>query len=550
MLWIVAALPGVQVKHLYNAPRIRVAEHLRAKMEARKKIDTRTPKTVGSSSYTPFALTELFRDTAPNQYTLWGKSHRSLYRSGDTLCVAYRRIDSRGSGYLSVAFSFDNGATWTVREDVNEAAGLFDAGGRYPNCVGFYNGDPVISWPELTAGPAWGATCIAVASDAPYGYCTDPSYATYHTFAWPIGGDSLWAVIGFSINDDIIYYTYNFNTATASSVQIIRNSGTGEAFSMYDLGRYGDKALVYGNDGPSGNDGYIWINSDGTVSTFTPTAYFIFATSADTIGSPWEVAATSDPSGNVWMIYTLKDTLNDAGLLLAHAMILKRADDTTGATAVAFYIPSPTNPDSAFRKMPLYRPSLAFGPDGNTRIVTALVFSDSSNYGCPTITGSIAPPTELVAFASTDGGSNWFLADADLIGDDPTSDVMEDLYLLNFYPSYGYAVYPGGNLCVVYLTPLDGTTQLYCNADEENGVAQARIHVSCGQAVGVAEKPAKSSAIVTVNVVKGGVEVSGPASVYDAKGALVTTTKGGFVSLDRGVYFVKTGNRVSKVVVR
>ncbi len=549
MLWIVAALPQLEVRHLYNAPRIRVAESMRAMAEARKRIDTRTPKTVGSSSFTPFALTELFSDTAPNQYTLWTNTHRSLYRHGDTLCVAYRRIDSRGSGYLAVAFSFDNGATWTTREDINEAAGLLDVGGRYPNCVGFYNGDPVISWPELVAGPAFGKACIAVASDAPYGYCTD-DYGAHKAFAWPISGDSLWAVVGFTTNEDVIYYTYNFNTATASSVQMIRNSGTGEAFRVYDVGRFQDKVLVYGHDFSTGNDSYFWVNSDGTISSIMNVNYYLFATSVDTIGTIVDAGASVDPSGNVWIVYTEQDTLNNPGNWIGHVMLLNRADDTTGATARAFFVPNPSNPDSAYRKMPLYRPTLAFGPDGNTMLATALLFSDSTNYGCPTVTGSASPPTELVAYASTDGGANWFLADADLIGDDPTSDVMEDLYLLNFYPSYGYAVYPGGSLCAVYLTPLDGSTQLYCNAAEENGVAQAIIHVSCGQAVGVAEKPARSDAITTVNVVRGGVEVSGPASIYDAKGALVSTTRGGFVSLDRGVYFVKTGNRVSKVVVR
>ena len=549
MIWVIAALPNLKVEHLHNAPRMRVAKGLMEQVEARKRIDTRVPKTVGSSSYSPFALSELFSDTAPNQYTLWSNGVRSLYRNGDTLCLAYRRIDSRGSGYIAVAFSFDNGATWTVREDINEAAGLFDVGGRYPNCVGFYNGDPVISWPELTSGPAWGATCIAVASDAPYGYCTDPSYATYHTFAWPISGDSLWAVIGFSSNDDVIYYTYNFNTATASDVQVIRNSGTGEGFRGYDVGRYQDRALVFGNDRATGKDSYFWVNPDGTITPATAVSYYAFATSVDTIGSVWEVSVTADPNGNVWMSYILKDTLNNPGGYLGHVLVFNRADDTTGSTAVMFYTPSPSNPDSAFRKMPMYRPSLAFGPDGNTVLVTALIFPDSTNYGCPTVTGSSAPPTELIAYASTDGGANWFPADGDLIGDG-TPDVMEDLYLLNYYPTNGYYVYPGGNICVTYLTPLDGTTQLHCNAAEENGVAQALIHVSCGQAVGVAEKPAKSGAITTVSVLKGGVEVSGPASIYDAKGALVATTKGGFVSLDRGVYFVKTGNRVSKVVVR
>ncbi len=548
MIWVIAALPNLKAEHLYNAPRMRVAEGLMEQVEARKRIDTRVPKTVGSSSFSPFALSEVFSDTAPNQYTLIGQGHRSLYRNGDSICVIYRRIDSRGSGYLSVAFSFDGGATWTVREDVNEAAGLLDAGGRYPNCVGFYNGDPVISWPELTTGPAWGAACIAVASTSPYGFCTDPSYAVYHTFAWPIDANT-YAVIGFNTNDDIIYYTYDLSTATASAVQVIRNSGTGQAFRLYDVGRYNDRALVYGYDYETAQDAYIFVNADGTVSTSMPVNYFGFATSVDTIMSIVDASASIDPSGNVWVAYILKDTLSNPGAGIGHVLALNRADDTTGATAMMFYTPSPSNPDSAFRKNPVYRPSLAFGPDGNNMLATTLMFSDSANYGCPTVTGSTSPPTELVAFASTDGGANWFLADGDLIGDG-TPDMMEDLYLLNFYPTNGYLLFPGGDICVVYLTPLDGSTQLYCNAEEENSVAQALVHVSCGQAVGVAEKPAKKGTVATVNVLKGGVEVSGPASIYDARGSLVTTTEGGFVSLDRGIYFVKTGNRVSKVVVR
>ncbi len=549
MIWVIAALPNMQVINLHSAPRMRVAKGLMEHLEARKRIDTRVPKTVGSSSYTPFTLSEVFGDTAPNQYTLWGSSHRSLYRHGDTLCVAYRRTDTRGSGYIAVAFSFDNGATWTVREDINEAAGLLDAGGRYPNCVGFYNGDPVVTWPELTAGPAWGAACVAVASTSPYGFCTDPSYQTYHTFAWPIDANT-YAVIGFTSNDDIIYYTYDLSTATASSVQIIRNSGTGEGVYMYDIGRYQADAYVYGYSYADSGDVIFRIQGDGTVTPAAYPVYYGFVTPSDTIMYIFDANLSIDLDGNPWVVYMAKDTLNNAGSGIGHVMLFNQAEDTSGATARALYIPDPSDPYRAFRKNPMYRPTLAFGPDNNTILATVLVFSDSANYGCPTVTGSSAPPTELVAFASTDGGANWFPADGDLIGDDATADVMEDLYLLNFYPTNGYYVYPGGDVCVVYLTPLDGTTQLYCNAAEENGVAQALIHVSCGQAVGVAEKPAKSGAITTVSVLKGGVEVSGPASIYDAKGALVATTKGGFVSLDRGVYFVKTGNRVSKVVVR
>ena len=126
-------------------------------------------------------------------------------------------------------------------------------------------------------------------------------------------------------------------------------------------------------------------------------------------------------------------------------------------------------------------------------------------------------------------------------------------------------------MLLVYASSQDGTTDPYCHLMYafENWPPAAwpavdlhvvKVSATCsGDATGdevgilpvtdIAERPVESS-IVTVNVVRGGVEVSGPASIYDAKGALVVTTRGGFVSLDRGVYFVKTGNRVSKVVVR
>jgi len=552
MLWVIAALP-IQATHLNGAIQLRVADGLRARALARQQIDMANVGSPSEPVFSPFALTELFTDTAPNQYTLWTQSHRSLYVNGDSICLVYRRVDSRGSGYLSVAYSFDGGGSWNMVEDVNEAAGLLNTGGRYPNCIGFYNGQPVITWPELEAGPAWGQACVALADSlAPYGYCLDDATMNFfHTFGWFISPDTV-AIIAFSDNYDIVFYTYDIAGASASPFQIIRNSGTDEGFYPYDVGIYNGRALVYGYDFSTSTDGYLWVNPDGTIDGPYPVFYYVFATASDTMNSITDGTASIDPSGNVWVIYIEKDTLNNAGKYTGNVVMINMADDSTGATVSAFYMPSPSNPDSVFRKFVAYRANLAFHPGGNQAVATFLYFPDTTNYGCPTVTGSSEPPTDIMALASYDGGITWSESDPDLIGDDMASDMMEDMYLLSYKPTYGYNVSYGGEICMTYLTPTDAPrTQLFCNVGEESGVSlYPLIHVSCGQAVGVAEKPKISLPAAEIVVRENGIQVSGPAHIYNAAGSLVATTEGGFVALKSGVYFVKSGNRVQKVVVK
>jgi hypothetical protein len=244
---ILSTAPVVQV-HNY---RITGRVSLKEAVPDLKRVEVAESPSRGSG-WVPFLFTEIYQDSAPNQYTHWGNSHRPLFRNGDSICLAFRRIEvSPGTGRIGVAWSFNGGSTWNVRGNINYDAGLADAGGRYPNCAGFNSaGEPVVAWPELKPGPAWGKNCVAVVKPTgPVGACQtlDSEYEkVYHNIAWRVSGD-IYAVVGFTTPEDAIV-GFLFDASTGNIVPgsevILRDHLLGEDVDLIDLSIKGDTLYV------------------------------------------------------------------------------------------------------------------------------------------------------------------------------------------------------------------------------------------------------------------------------------------------------------------
>ena len=105
-------------------------------------------------------FTEVIQDSSVNQYTTWTNTQESMSAMGDYMIYGFRGWEADGSGYIAVIMSADGGNTFRVDRRINEATGIFEAGGRYPDAT-YDPTYPGPSWPELVSGPAWGKPAIA-----------------------------------------------------------------------------------------------------------------------------------------------------------------------------------------------------------------------------------------------------------------------------------------------------------------------------------------------------------------------------------------------------
>jgi hypothetical protein len=551
---ILSTAPVVQV-HNY---RITGRVSLREAVPDLKRVDVAESPSRGSG-WVPFLFTEIYQDSAPNQYTHWGNSHRPLFRNGDSICLAFRRIESSpGTGRIGVAWSFNGGSTWNVRGNINYDAGLADAGGRYPNCAGFNSaGEPVVAWPELKPGPRWGKNCVAVVKPTgPVGACQtlDVEYdSVYHNIAWRVSGN-IYAVVGFTTNEAIVGFLFNASTGqkVPGSEVILRDPNLAEDVLLYDLSIKGDTLYVVGYNSAEG-EGIVKIYYNGSSLTTYPVppsmggdsvvkshdiccyTLSIESDTFDVLGSA-AYSFTIDRFGRGWSVYALRDTTvlpvfpppsGNPGHIIVH----HRWDDNR----LVIFAPW-TGSDVDITK-PVYNPRVTVDETNPSKRVVSWIQYDNNPDGCR---GSNFNKSIFYA-ATSDGGYTWGINSAT----NPTHRV--DFH----FPAIGRGAdytYSGDVLTVTYLKPMDGVTDIYCNVIG-NSVTPSYVYVAT-EMVSYSSGSSEDTVILSVGE-RGNLSIRGEAEIYDIKGSLVAKTKGdGILNLRKGIYFIRANGRVYKVIIR
>jgi hypothetical protein len=546
---ILSTAPVVQV-HSY---RITGRVSLREAVPDLKRVDVAESPSRGSG-WVPFLFTEVYQDSAPNQYTHWGNSHRPLFRNGDSICLAFRRMESSpGTGRIGVAWSFDGGSTWNVRGNVNYDAGLADAGGRYPNCAGFNSaGEPVVAWPELKPGPAWGKNCVAVVKSAgPVGACqtVDPEYdSVYHNIAWRVSGD-IYAVVGFTTNDAIVGFLFDASTGNKvpGSEVLLRDPNLAEDVSLLDLSIKGDTLYVVGSNSAEG-DGIVKIYYDGSSLATDPVppsaggssvveshlvccwTLSIGSNNFDALGYA-AYSFTIDRFGRGWSVYALKDDAVLSGSNPGHIIVHHPWDDSS------LVIFAPWTGSGVDISQPVYNPRVTVDETNANKRVVSWIQYDNNPAGC----GGSNFDKSIFYAATSDGGSTWGINSAT----NPTHRVDFHFPAIDRGADYTYS---GDVLTVTYLKPMDGSTDLYCNVIA-NGVASSYVYVAT-ETVSYSSGSSEDTVIVSVDE-RGNLSIRGEAEIYDIRGSLVAKTKGdGILNLRKGIYFIKANGRVYKVIIR
>jgi hypothetical protein len=546
---ILSTAPVVQV-HSY---RITGRVSLREAVPDLKRVDVAESPSRGSG-WVPFLFTEIYQDSAPNQYTHWGNSHRPLFRNGDSICIAFRRIESSpGTGRIGVAWSFNGGSTWNVRGNINYDAGLADAGGRYPNCAGFNSaGEPVVAWPELKPGPAWGKNCVAVVkSSGPVGACqtVDPEYdSVYHNIAWRVSGD-IYAVVGFTTNDAIVGFLFDASTGNKvpGSEVLLRDPNLAEDVSLYDLSIKGDTLYVVGSNSAEG-DGIVKIYYDGSSLVTDPVPPSLGGSSVVeshliccwtlSIGSNnfnalgyAAYSFTIDRFGRGWSVYAMKDDAVLSGNNPGHIIVHHRWDDSS------LVIFAPWTGSGVDISQPVYNPRVTVDETNPNKRVVSWIQYDNNPAGC----GGSNFDKSIFYAATSDGGATWGINSAT----NPTHRVDFHFPAIDRGADYTYS---GDVLTVTYLKPRDGVTDLYCNVIA-NGTASSYVYVAT-ETVSYSSGSSEDTVIVSVDE-RGNLSIRGEAEIYDIRGSLVAKTKGdGILNLRKGIYFIKANGRVYKVIIR
>jgi hypothetical protein len=546
---ILSTAPVVQV-HSY---RITGRVSLREAVPDLKRVDVAESPSRGSG-WVPFLFTEVYQDSAPNQYTHWGNSHRPLFRNGDSICLAFRRVESSpGTGRIGVAWSFNGGSTWNVRGNINYDAGLADAGGRYPNCAGFNSaGEPVVAWPELKPGPAWGKNCVAVVKPTgPVGACqtVDPEYdLVFHNIAWRVSGD-IYAVIGFTTNDAIVGFLFNASTGNIvpGSEVLLRDPLLGEDVDLIDLSIKGDTLYVVGNNENEG-DGIVRIYYDGSSLVTDPVPPSMDGSSVVeshdiccwtlSIGSNnfnalgyAAYSFTIDRFGRGWSVYALRDGAvlpsgNPGHIIVHHAW-----DDDR------LVIFAPWTGSGVNANKPVYNPRVTVDETNPNKRVVSWIQYDNNPAGC----GGSNFDKSIFYAATSDGGATWGINSAT----NPTHRVDFHFPAIDRGADYTYS---GDVLTVTYLKPMDGVTDIYCNVIA-NSVTPSYVYVAT-DTVSYSSGSSEDTVIVSINE-RGNLSIRGEAEIYDIKGSLVARTKGdGILNLRKGIYFIKANGRVYKVIIR
>jgi len=548
---ILSAAPVVQV-HSY---RITGRVSLKEAVPDLKRVDVAESPSRGSG-WVPFLFMEIYRDSAPNQYTHWGNSHRPLFRNGDSICLAFRRIESApGTGRIGVAWSFNGGSTWNVRGNINYDAGLADAGGRYPNCAGFNSaGEPVVAWPELKPGPAWGKNCVAVVKPTgPVGACQtlDSEYEkVYHNIAWRVSGD-IYAVVGFTTPDHAIV-GFLFDASTGQKVPgsevILRDHLLGEDVQLYDLSIKGDTLYVVGENSVEG-DGIVKIYYDGSSLVTYPVppsiddqstvveSHFICCWTLS-IGSNnfnalgyGAFSFTIDRFGRGWSVYALRDGAVLPSGNPGHIIVHHRWDDDR------LVIFAPWTGSGVNANKPVYNPRVTVDETNPDKRVVSWIQYDNNPAGC----GGSNFDKSIFYAATSDGGAMWGINSAT----NPTHRVDFFFPAIDRGADYTYF---DDVLTVTYLKPMDGVTDLYCNLIA-SGAAPSYVYVAT-EMVSYSSGSSEDTVIVSVGE-RGRLSIRGEAEIYDIKGSLVAKTKGdGILNLRKGIYFIKANGRVYKVIIR
>jgi hypothetical protein len=546
---ILNAVPVVQV-HSY---RITGRVSIREAVPDLKRVDVAGSPSRGLG-WVPFLFTEVYQDSAPNQYTHWGNSHRPLFRNGDSICIAFRRVESSpGTGRIGVAWSFNGGSTWNVRGNINYDAGLADAGGRYPNCAGFNSaGEPVVAWPELKPGPAWGKNCVAVVkSSGPVGACqtVDPDYdSVYHNIAWRVSGD-IYAVVGFTTNDAIVGFLFDASTGNKvpGSEVLLRDPNLAEDVSLLDLSIKGDTLYVVGSNSTEG-DGIVKIYYDGFTLATDPVppseggssvveshdiccwTLSIGSNNFNALGYA-AYSFTIDRFGRGWSVYALKDATVLPGNNPGHILVHHRWDDSS------LVIFAPWTGSGVDFSQPVYNPRVTVDETSPSKRVVSWIQYDNNPAGC----GGSNFDKSIFYAATSDGGSTWGINSAT----NPTHRVDFHFPAIDRGADYTYS---GDVLTLTYLKPKDGVTDIYCNLIA-NGTAPSYVYVAT-ETVSYSSGSSEDTVIVSVGE-RGNLSIRGEAEIYDIKGSLVAKTKGdGILNLRKGVYFIKANGRVYKVIVR
>ena len=154
-------------------------------MEMRNFVDTYQYAPVNSSPDANIAgtsaLTPWLTDSSRNQYTIWTSLQEPVdvqwFGGGRYVAFHHRMWHSASTGYLKLHWTYNDGGSWNTYENINGTAGLYDAGGRYPDATlmdpALFD-FPVASWPELAPGPAWGYMAAAtVDPSGAYGIRSD-----------------------------------------------------------------------------------------------------------------------------------------------------------------------------------------------------------------------------------------------------------------------------------------------------------------------------------------------------------------------------------------
>ena len=548
---ILSTAPVVQV-HSY---RITGRVSLREAVPDLKRVDVAESPSRGSG-WVPFLFTEIYQDSAPNQFTHWGNSHRPLFRNGDSICLAFRRIESSpGTGRIGVAWSFDGGSTWNVRGNINYDAGLADAGGRYPNCAGFNSaGEPVVAWPELKSGtvPVWGKNCVAVVkSTGPVGACqtVDPEYdSVYHNIAWRVSGD-IYAVVGFTRNDAIVGFLFDASTGNIvpGSEVLLRDPYLAEDVSLFDLSIKGDTLYVVGSNSVE-REGIVKIYYDGSSLVTDPVPPSLGGSSvveshfvccwALSIGSNnfndlgyAAYSFTIDRFGRGWSVYALKDTTVFPDRNPGHIIVHHRWDDSS------LVIFAPWTGSGVDISQPVYNPRVTVDETNANKRVVSWIQYDNNPLGC----GGSNFDKSIFYAATSDGGATWGINSAT----NPTHRVDFHFPAIDRGADYTYS---GDVLTVTYLKPMDGSSDIYCNVIAES-VTPSYVYVAT-ETVSYSSGSSEDTVIVSVGE-RGNLSIRGEAEIYDIKGSLVAKTKGdGILNLRKGIYFIKANGRVYKVIIR
>ncbi|MCC6011957.1 T9SS type A sorting domain-containing protein [Candidatus Caldipriscus sp.] len=546
---ILSTAPVVQV-HSY---RITGRVSLREAIPDLKRVDVAESPSRGSG-WVPFLFTEIYQDSAPNQYTHWGNSHRPLFRNGDSICLAFRRIESSpGTGRIGVAWSFNGGSTWNVRGNINYDAGLADAGGRYPNCAGFNSaGEPVVAWPELKPGPYWGKNCVAVVkSTGPVGACqtVDPEYdSVFHNIAWRVSGD-IYAVVGFTTNDAIVGFLFDASTGNKvpGSEVLLRDPYLAEDVSLIDLSIEGDTLYVVGSNSAEG-DGIVKIYYNGSSLVTDPVppseggssvveshlvccwALSIGSNNFNDLGYA-AYSFTIDRFGRGWSVYALKDDAVLPGSNPGHIIVHHAWDDST------LVIFAPWTGSGVDISQPVYNPRVTVDETNANKRVVSWIQYDNNPAGC----GGFNFDKSIFYAATSDGGATWGINSAT----NPADRVDFHFPAIDRGADYTYF---GDVLTVTYLKPMDGSTDIYCNVIG-NGVTPSYVYVAT-ETVSYSSGSSEDTVIVSVGE-RGNLSIRGEAEIYDIKGSLVAKTKGdGVLNLRKGIYFIKANGRVYKVIIR